>query len=251
VPSPRRLLTEGEVLVADVHPHWSFLGWIPVLVVLPVAALVAVAVIWPTAPVAVGWALVGVLLLGIAWLAGRVARWRSTQLVVTSSRVVQRSGVLGRRGVEVRLSRINEISYHQSILERLTGQGRLYLDVGGDRGVVAFNHVPHPSALAAVLHEQIADPGTPAHWPAPGASSPADERRTWRAVRRHGPPEREDADDDTPPSGTRAATPRPLTAPPSDRSAAQQLIELDELRRRGILSEHEFAERKARLLDQL
>jgi len=245
---PRRLLTEGEALVADVHPHWSFLGWTAIAVVVPVAALVALSVAWPAAPLVVAWILGAILALSMAWFAGRLVRWRSTQLVVTSSRVVQRSGVLGRRGLEVRLTRINEISYHQSILERLTGQGRLFLDVGGDRGVVAFNHVPRPAALAAVIHEQIEDPGM-SRQSSPGAADPAGERRGSDA-RHHPPPGRDDTED-TPPSGTSTAAIAAHSAGGSDRSAARRLIELDELRRRGILSEQEFAERRARLLDQL
>ncbi|MHB8330270.1 MAG: SHOCT domain-containing protein, partial [Acidimicrobiales bacterium] len=67
--------------------------------------------------------------------------------------------------------------------------------------------------------------------------------------------------DDTPPTGT--LTTGPATGPaggpagwpgaprPAQQSVAQKLAARDELRRRGILTEAEFAAKKADLLDRL
>ncbi len=240
----RRHLSEGEEVVLETRPHWSYLGWAPAEVLVLVGGLVAVVVVWPQAPLSVGWALLGVVGLAVLWLARRVVRWRSTVLVITTSRLLQRTGLLARRGVDVRLERVNEISYEQSIPERLIGTGRLYLDVGGDRGTVGFEHVRRPRALAAVLHEQVdrrssAAPGGSAAAPgAPWAAGPgAGPGSPWSSS--PAPPPL--SPDDTPPRGTSLAP----------GSVAQQLIELDELRRRGILNEAEYAERRARLLDRL
>jgi pyridoxine/pyridoxamine 5'-phosphate oxidase len=52
---------------------------------------------------------------------------------------------------------------------------------------------------------------------------------------------------DTPPSGTATVT-RPVHGEPS---VTDRLVELDELRRRGIVTEAEFASKKAELLDRL
>lgn len=138
----------------EARPHWSKLGWAPWAFAASVGALVATVVVWPGAPIAVGWVLLGLVAVAALWSAGRWLRWRSTVLVVTTSRLVQRSGMLARRGVEVRLERINEVSYEQSILERLMGTGRLYLDMGGGRGLVGFDHVRRPARLAALLQDR-------------------------------------------------------------------------------------------------
>jgi hypothetical protein len=53
--------------------------------------------------------------------------------------------------------------------------------------------------------------------------------------------------DETPPSGT-ARVSRPA---PGEETVAERLMQLDELRRRGIVTDEEFAAKKAELLDRL
>lgn len=230
---PRRLLTEGESVVLELRPHWLVLGWSVPAAVAAATALVAVTIAYPKAPVAMGEALLAVVAGACLWVAARAIRRATTVLVVTNARLVQRSGVLARQGVEVQLDRINEISYRQSIGERLVGMGRLYLEVGGERGFISFDHVPRPAAVAAVLHEQLGARGS-------GVTVPAHDVVRSRT---HGYGHRHSAHmHDTPPAGV------PVV---DSRSVARQLVELDELYRRGILSEAEFGERRARLVDLL
>ncbi|MHB8681971.1 MAG: SHOCT domain-containing protein [Acidimicrobiales bacterium] len=226
---PRRLLTEGEEVVVELHPHWSSLGWPLPVAVAVTAGAVAVGVHWPHAPIAVGYVLLGAVVLAGAVLGARLLRWRNTLLVLTTTRLVERRGVFGRRGLDVRLERLNEISYHQTIGGRILRTGELLVELGGERGVVVFDHVRRPAALASLVHEQIAASGQRAPMPLPPLAGAAISRpRT---------------DDDTPPAGTRSP------GPTGD--LTRQLVELDELRRRGILSEAEFAAKKAELLDRL
>lgn len=243
---PQRLLSEGEEVVDELRPHWVALGWALPAFVGSLAATLAVTLAWPSAPAVVQYVLALLPIAGALWLAGRWLRWRRTTLVITTGRLIQRTGVLARRGTDIRLERVNEISYQQSIWQRMVGTGRLFVDVGGDRGVIAFEHVRHPAAVASVVHEEIV----------------ATSRRS--AGGRGSPASRGTASSESAPTATRAPIPTggvPLhDTPPTgtvlspiagDRSVAQRLIDLDELRRRGILSESEFAERRARLLDQL
>ncbi len=234
---PRRQLTEGEQVVEELRPHWSALGWPLPALALVLAALVALVVAWASAPSAL---VIGLLVLAglcALWLAGRGLRWWRTNLVVTTGRLIQRSGVVARHGVDVRLERVNEISYRQSMVQRLMGTGRLFVSVGGDRGVIGFDHVRHPALLARAVHEQIAALTDPPVDSRGFVASNPDSRPVPAPAARTG--------DDTPPAGTVLA---PHTV---HRSVAQQLIELDELRRRGLLTEAEFAERRGRLLDRL
>jgi len=53
--------------------------------------------------------------------------------------------------------------------------------------------------------------------------------------------------DDTPPSGIA----RSARAAHGDDSVADRLMQLDELRRRGIVTDEEFSSKKAELLDRL
>ena len=230
----RRLLTGGERVVVEVRPHWSALGWAIPAAAAAVAAVIAVIVVWPSAPVGVGEALLGLVGLSALWLGARLLRWSRTWLVITSARLIQRSGVLRRHGIEIRLTRVNEISYEQSLLGHVIGAGKLCIEVGGERGLMCFDHVRKPAALAGVLHEQIDAAGDAA---AESSSSRAPDhtapRRRWR--------QRAWGDDDTPPTGT-------VLPGGGSGSLTRRLLELDDLRRRGLLTEDEFAEQKARLL---
>ena len=244
---PRRLLADDEEVVLDLRPHWSSLGWpLPALAV-SVAALVAAVVAWPSGPVAVAYVLGALCGLCVVWLAGRSVRRSTTRLVLTTSRLVQRSGILGRRGRDVRLARINEVGYHQTLWQRLLGTGQLVVEVGGDRGELRFDHVPQPAAFAGELHEQLAALQTGRG--DRGGDRDHDDGEDRRGDRRHDRGRGTDRaggglrfPDDTPPAGV------PADVSPS---VAQQLIDLDELRRRGVLSREEYEEKRARLVDRL
>jgi len=59
----------------------------------------------------------------LAWLGVRLARWLATSLVVTTSRVVLRRGLLVRDLVQIRLVRIAEVHVRQSIVQRALAPG--------------------------------------------------------------------------------------------------------------------------------
>jgi uncharacterized membrane protein YdbT with pleckstrin-like domain len=155
VPIPRKLLNEGEQVVVDLRPHWSFLIG-PVLAGIgAIVVAVAVLVAFPSAPGVVIVAVLLVLAGAMIWLAGRYARWASTSFVLTNSRVIYRTGVVARHGREIPLERVNDITVHQTILERLVGSGRLFLESAGRMGEEAFIGVPHCVAVQKAIHQQL------------------------------------------------------------------------------------------------
>ncbi len=149
------MLFEGEQVVVDLRPHWSFLIG-PVLAAIGViAAAVALLVTFPSAP---GVVLVAVLVFlagAVIWLAARYVRWTSTSFVLTSSRLVYRTGVLARRGREIPLDRLTDITVHQSILERLVGSGRLFIESAGQMGEEEFFGVPRCMAVQRAIHQEL------------------------------------------------------------------------------------------------
>ena len=255
MPLPRKLLTDGESVVIEVRQTWLVLGWPLVLTVLAAVLAIAVVVAFPNASVGVGYFLLALVLLAGGWLGVRYLKWRTTNIVLTTTRILERRGVLTRQGVEIRLDRINELSYRQAFLERLVRTGSLVVEVGGETGVVSFDYLPHPASLQALVTEQIdalrrsrvpwsyqtyqqAPPG-PAPTPPTGRSTPPAGYATAVAPRQDVPP---------PP----AYVPAPgSSAGPSQPTVADRLVQLDELRKRGILSESEFQEKKVELLKQL
>jgi membrane protein YdbS with pleckstrin-like domain len=250
MPFPRRLLTEDEEVVVELRPHWLFLGW-PLVVALAVVALsVAVAVMFSHAPVGVLYVLLVLVAASALWLAARLVRWFATNLVVTTTRIVQRSGVLARSGFELRLERVNQLSFHQSLFDRALRTGELLVEMGGETGTVVFEHVPRPAAVQSVITEQInaVHRGTGAAGQGSGASAGAGADAAGTRPRGAVGAARNGSalTGDTPPSGT-ARVSRSGNEP----SVADRLVQLDELHRRGIITDDEFAAKKAELLDRL
>jgi hypothetical protein len=243
---PRRLLVEGEDVVVELRPHWAFLGWPLVATIAAVALAVGIDVAFPHAPAGVGDVLLGVLAVALLWLAGRTLRWITTSLVLTTTRIVERSGVLGRRALEIRLERINELSYHQSLPARMARTGELMVETGGESGDIVFDHVPRPAAFQSLITEQI-------------SAFHEDRRTRWATPPGAGQPPADGPGAihhaDTPPAGGPAVAPG--TAPPGVQptaatpTVADRLMQLGELRRRGIVSAAEFEAKKAELLEQL
>lgn len=156
MPLSRRLLNEGEQVLVDLRPHWSFVAAPAAAVGLLIVVSIAVVTMAPSVTI---WAL-GALLAGLAlsgaWLVARYVRWVTTTLVVTSHRLVHRRGVMSRHGREIPVGRLEDLSVHQSLAERISGSGRLVVESGGERGAEVFGHVARPTEVARVIHAQIA-----------------------------------------------------------------------------------------------
>jgi len=217
VPYPKRLLNEGEDLALDLRPHWWFfskhiLTGIPLFVVLIVILAKATGdtrkwlmVVW--AIFAIVWAV---------WLARKYLQWNFTHFVVTSDRVVYRTGVLSKHGVEIPLERINNINFDQNIWERVIGAGDLEIESAGKDGQSQFEDVWHPDGVQQELYRQM--------------EVNAKKRASWT-------------------NPAVAAPPTATTAPGA--GIPEQLHQLAELRDRGVISPAEFEAKKAQLLERM
>jgi len=206
---PRRLLNEGEEVILDLRPHWWFFVGPAALLLLTVVGLVAVAAVTGN-----DWALlaVGVLVLfALARLVIRYAKWTTTEFVVTTDRLILRSGVVSKRGIEIPLERVNTVFFSQRLRERLLRYGDLVVESGGERGRQVISDVPHPERVQSIIHSSIED----------------DEDRR-EGGRRERPAERADRE-----------------------SVLDQIDRLDQLRQRGVISQAEFDAKKAQLLERL
>jgi uncharacterized membrane protein YdbT with pleckstrin-like domain len=214
VPYPKKLLNEGEEVALDLRPHWWYfskhiLTGIPLFVVLVLifaeshgTARKWLLVVW--AIVAVAWA---------GWLAVKYMEWNFTHFVVTDDRVVYRTGVVAKRGVEIPMERINNINFHQGIWERIIGAGDLDIESAGKDGQSHFDDVWHPDAVQQELYRQM--------------EANAKKRARWSS-----------------------AASAPAAAPPAP-TVPEQLQQLADLRDRGVITEAEFAMKKAQLLERM
>jgi hypothetical protein len=78
-----------------------------------------------------------------------IRKW-STEIVVTSRRIIYKRGLISRRAEELSLGKIEEINLVQSILGRIFGSGRLRLS-GTGVGAIALPDVDNPLALRRAI----------------------------------------------------------------------------------------------------
>ncbi|MET1049034.1 MAG: PH domain-containing protein, partial [Acidimicrobiales bacterium] len=152
---PSKLLNENETVELDLRPHWWFM--VPRLSLLALAVLLGIYAIgtdvsWLDA----SWfkALAGLLVLAaLVFFLLRYALWMTTNFVVTSDRVIYRSGVLSKRGIEVPLDRINTVVFHQGPFERIIGAGDLEIESAG-QNPARFTDIRKPSIVQTEIYRQ-------------------------------------------------------------------------------------------------
>ena len=103
-----------------------------------------------------GGVVVGLVALAWAvWLGLKYLGWRMTYFVVTSRRVIYRSGVISKRGVEIPLERINNINFHQRLIDRIIGAGDLDIESAGKDGQSHFDFIRHPDGVQHEIYRQM------------------------------------------------------------------------------------------------
>ena len=85
----------------------------------------------------------------------RRVSWVTTYFVVTTDRVIFRTGVISRRGIEIPLGRVNNVLFNQSLLERLIGAGDSLIESGGESGQQTFTDVRSPDRVQNSIHAAI------------------------------------------------------------------------------------------------
>jgi membrane protein YdbS with pleckstrin-like domain len=279
---PRKFLNDDEELLAELRPHWVFLFG-PLFSSIGVwVALIVVVILWHPSS-AWNYPLLILAVIPGLWLLGRFVRWRSYVVALTSTRILVRQGIVGRDTVQLRLQRITEVNIRQELIERVLGTGSLIIDVQGEDDSLTLEYMRKPAVVQRVINSQINEiVGGGRREMIPSDMQPRDRHGAPYAADRYQDDRYQDDghDDhdvhsshdedsyhdahDTPPFGVGGAVPLPAPVPdPAPPIAAgappgtphfeirDRLIELDDLRRRGILSEEEFAAKKSELLNRI
>ena len=159
----QKYFNEGEVMVLDLHPHWwTFVK--PVCKLLAAFVLVIVSFRISTASsssflktletiaVNASWALIGVTFI---MLLVHALQWSRVHFVVTNQRVIYRSGVIARNGIEIPVRKVNNVSFHQSFLERIVGAGDLLIESGGEDGQSLFSDIRDPEQVQNIIQRTL------------------------------------------------------------------------------------------------
>ncbi len=218
---PKRLLVPGEELVLDLRPH-------PVALAMPVLAAIAslaAGIYLMTAfsgkvDTVVTWiSLAGIALVWVLYSVRRLVAWLTSHFVVTSDRILHRSGWLAKQSLEIPLEQINDIKFTQGVFERMVKAGDIQIRSASNDGPTTFEDVRNPEEVQKAIYHQselnnqrmYSGQGTPG----PGATSP----------------------------------PAPARAPRAP-SSTTELERLADLRAKGVLTEEEFQAQKAKILGQ-
>jgi uncharacterized membrane protein YdbT with pleckstrin-like domain len=157
MPYPQRLLNDGEEVALDIHPHWWFFAK-------SAAATLFTSVLFLWSAVALGdatwekslkWLFGATAIVSLLWLAVRWLAWRTTHFVITSDRLIARKGIVAKSGIEIPLERVNNVSFNQSIFERVIKAGDLLIESGGEDGQQRFTDILRPDEVQNLIHLQM------------------------------------------------------------------------------------------------
>ena len=158
VPYPDKLLAEDEEIVRHLHPHWLTIFWPVVWFLVIVGGASFGAALIPAGQqqglLRLLVVAVAVILL-LALVVVPLLRWRTTHYVVTTHRVLFREGILARRGRDIGLSRITDVSYSQSVWERIINSGTVTIESAGDSGATVLKRIPDSDGVQQLLNHMI------------------------------------------------------------------------------------------------
>jgi len=150
---PKKYLNDAEEIIVDLRPHWFFLFGPGFVLVLSLVLAIYVAqadvsdyVLFPALALAV---------VALLFFLVRYAQWITTDFVLTTDRLIYRKGVVSRHGKEIPLERVNDVSFTQSLFQRMLRAGDLLVESGGERGQSAFGHFANPQDIQNEIHRAI------------------------------------------------------------------------------------------------
>lgn len=157
MPFPKKSLNADESVALDLHPHWWYFAE-PAFALL--GTIILSIIVLAKAEDGDGWKVakiivIALLVAGAVWLFLRYLKWVTTHFVITSQRVVFRTGVLAKSGIEIPLDRVNNVNFNQSIFERMLGAGDLLIESGGEDGQSRYTDIRHPDRVQKLIHSQM------------------------------------------------------------------------------------------------
>jgi uncharacterized membrane protein YdbT with pleckstrin-like domain len=210
---PRRLLGENEEILFEKRPHWVALV-IPIFWAVVILAAAIFALTKVDDPGWLRWVIIGAAVIGLLILSiGPFLKRFFTLFVLTTDRIITRSGVIAKNSKEIPLESINDITFNQSILERMVGAGDLLIESAGERGQNRITNVRDPEGTQLEVYK----------------ASEENSNRMHRG----------------------GLGPQQFAPQAEDKSIPAQLEALARLKDQGVISDVEFETKKEELLKRL
>jgi uncharacterized membrane protein YdbT with pleckstrin-like domain len=197
---PKKNLNPGETVVLDMHPHWWYFAEpaFALLGSITLGVLVLTIDNEGSTKTALSYLSIAALVGSAVWLVLRYVKWVTTNFVLTSNRVIFRSGIIAKRGVEIPINRVNNVNFNQTIFERLVGAGDLLIESGGEEGQSRYTDIRHPDEVQRMVHVQLQasqdrmSPGYAGSQPLPPPLDVADQLERLEAMLQRGTLSREE-----------------------------------------------------------
>lgn len=160
---PEDVLAPGEKLLLHRHEHWKALilpGFFAILFTAVAGGLHAwiasfdltgtAATVWPI----VVWA---VWLILFVWLCvAPFIRWATSHFVITDRRIMYRTGIIARSGIDIPVARINSVQFRHGIIDRIFKTGTLIVESASD-DPLEFNDIPNVEKVHSMLYNELYD----------------------------------------------------------------------------------------------
>lgn len=147
---PTKLLGEGEVIENEMRPHWRSLI-VPIIVTLVTVILVSYLVGTLDADGFQGGVRTGLIIAAVVvvlvWAVKPFLDWLTTQYVFTNRRIIVRSGLLSRSGRDMPLSRVNNVTFDKSFVDRILNCGKLTVESAAENGTLVIDNVPNVESI--------------------------------------------------------------------------------------------------------
>jgi uncharacterized membrane protein YdbT with pleckstrin-like domain len=147
---PEKLLSPDEKIVSQFRPHWSRIAREGLLSILVLVLIILIAVqgfSWG------GWVIVGLVAAWFVIVIAGFIRWWTTQHVITNERLIHRTGLIAKAGKEIPLEVINDVTFTQSMFERVFGTGNLLIESAGTHGQSRYSDIPDPERVQSLIYE--------------------------------------------------------------------------------------------------
>ena len=99
--------------------------------------------------------------LGVAWLLvfvwwtiAPLIRWATTHFAITNRRLIFRTGVFTKTGIDIPLARINSVQFRHELVDRMFGTGTLIVESASDEPL-EFDDIPRVEAVHRMLYDEL------------------------------------------------------------------------------------------------
>lgn len=69
--------------------------------------------------------------------------WWTTEYVFTNRRIIIRTGIVARKGRDMPLSKVNDVSFNHTVFERILNTGTLMIESAAENGQLIIENIPN------------------------------------------------------------------------------------------------------------